>query len=115
MDQFVDVVEREEHIFNVEVKDPGAPVDFYMGGQKIGRNDPRCEYVNLGEGKHQLIIHRIRMEDMGTVECKTPSNRGDTMLTSATAFDVTKGEEAPEIGLFQHVDFTLDLESLLNP
>ena len=57
---------------------------------------------------------------MGTIECKTPSNRGDNILVSATAFDVTKvriwitfivmkmfnvvinydaqGEEAPEIG-----------------
>ena len=64
------------------------------------------------------------MDDMGTIECKTPSNRGDNILVSATAFDVTKvrmeinlkimiivvlaftkkimiigqGEEAPEIG-----------------
>ena len=60
MDQFVDVVEREEYIFNVEVKDPNAPVHFYMKGVEVDRNDPRCEYVNLGEGKHQLIIHSIR-------------------------------------------------------
>ena len=30
------------------------------------------------------------MEDIGTIECKTPSNRGDNILVSATAFDVTK-------------------------
>ena len=30
-------------------------------------------------------------------EAKTPSNRGDQLLTSSTAFDVTKGEEPPEI------------------
>ena len=30
------------------------------------------------------------MDDMGTIECKTPSNRGDNILVSATAFDVTK-------------------------
>ena len=98
MDQFVDVVEREQCVFNVEVKDPGAPVDFFINGKKVSKNDSRCEYNNLGEGKHQLIIHSIKMEDMGTVEAKTPSNRGDQMLTSSTAFDVTKGEEAPEIG-----------------
>ena len=60
MDQFVDVVEREEHVFNVEVKDPGAPVTFFMKGVEVRKSDPRCEYVNLGEGKHQLIIHSIR-------------------------------------------------------
>jgi len=98
LDQFMDVVEREQCVFNVEVKDPGAPVDFYINGKKVSKSDSRCEYVNLGEGKHQLIMHHIKMEDMGTVEAKTPSNRGDQMLTSSTAFDVTKGEEAPEIG-----------------
>ena len=98
MDQFVDVVEREQVIFNVEVKDPGAPVDFFINGKKVSKSDERCEYQNLGEGKHQLVIHNIKMEDMGTVEAKTPSNRGDQVLTSSTAFDVTKGEEAPEIG-----------------
>lgn len=98
LDQFVDVVEREQHVFNVEVKDPNAPVDFYMKGVKVSKNDSRCEYVNLGEGKHQLIIHRIKMEDLGLVECRTPSNRGNTMLTTSTSFDVAKGEEAPEIG-----------------
>ena len=91
-------MERESFVFNVEVKDPGAPVDFYMKGTKVSRNDTRCEYVNLGQGKHQLIIHNIKMEDLGVVECKTPSNRGNAMLTTCTAFDVAKGEEAPEIG-----------------
>lgn len=98
LDQFVDVVEREQYVFNVEVKDHGAPVDFFINGKKVSKSDSRCEYQNLGEGKHQLVIHNIKMEDMGTVEAKTPSNRGDQVLTSSTAFDVTKGEEAPEIG-----------------
>ncbi|XP_023324296.1 twitchin isoform X2 [Eurytemora carolleeae] len=98
LDQFIDVVEREEYVFNVEVKDPGAPVEFYMKGEKVSRSDPRCEYVNLGEGKHQLIIHSIKMEDLGLVECRTPSNRGDQVLVSSATFDVTKGEDAPEIG-----------------
>ena len=75
MDQFVDVIEREKHVFNVEVKDPGAPVDFFINGKKVSRSDERCEYVNLGEGKHQLIIHHVKMEDLGTIEAKTPSNR----------------------------------------
>ena len=74
-------------VFPVEVKDPGAPVDFYINGKKariattakigqslmlieinisfihslskVSKNDNRCEYVNLGEGKHQLIIHKV--------------------------------------------------------
>ena len=74
-------------MFPVEVKDPGAPVDFYINGKKariattakigqslmmieiniwfihslskVSKNDDRCEYVNLGEGKHQLIIHKV--------------------------------------------------------
>ena len=75
MDQFVDVIEREKHVFNVEVKDPGAPVDFFINGKKVSKTDERCEYVNLGEGKHQLIMHHIKMEDLGTIEAKTPSNR----------------------------------------
>jgi hypothetical protein len=98
LDQFVDVVEREAYTFNVEVKDPSAPVEFYIKGARVGLNDSRCQYVNLGEGKHQLIMLSISMDDMGLVEAKTPSNRGDTMITSAAAFDVAKGEEAPEIG-----------------
>ena len=102
LDPFIDVVERESYVFSVEVKDPTAPVDFYIGGQRVGRNDPRCEIVNLGDGKHQLVLHAIRMEDMGTVEVRTPSNRGDGMLVSSTTFDVAKGEEAPEIG--KHFD-----------
>ena len=99
LDQFVDVVERESYTFHVEVKDPTAPVHFFIKGVRVGLDDrSRCEYVNLGEGKHQLIVHSVSMADMGLVEVKTPSNRGDNLLTSATAFDVAKGEEAPEIG-----------------
>jgi len=97
LDRTVDVVEREECTMSVEVKDPSAPVDFFINGKKVGRNDERLEYVNLGEGKHQLVLHNIKMEDMGTVEAKTPDNRGG-MITCGTTFDVVKGEDAPEIG-----------------
>ena len=47
------------------------------------------------------------MEDLGVVECKTPSNRGDQLLLTSTAFDVTKGEEAPEIGHYQQINKSL--------
>ena len=29
---------------------------------KVSKNDDRCEYVNLGEGKHQLIIHKVSLK-----------------------------------------------------
>ena len=38
------------------------------------------------------------MEDMGNVVAKTPSNKGDEVIESKSAFTVVKGEEAPKIG-----------------
>ena len=73
--EMANLIQRQKHVFNVEVKDPGAPVDFYINGKKVSKSDERCEYVNLGEGKHQLIIHHVKMDDLGTIEAKTPSNR----------------------------------------
>lgn len=98
LDQFTDGVEREECVFTVHVKDPGAPVDFYFKGQKISKSDNRCMYSNIGDGKHQLVVHGLKMEDMGLVEARTPSNRGNGVVTSSTTLDVIKGEERPEIG-----------------
>jgi len=98
LDRTTEATEREESTFNVEVKDPNAPVDFYINGNKVSKNDSRCEYVNLGEGKHQLILHDIKMEDMGSIEARTPSNRGEEMLTTSTEFEVAMGEHAPEVG-----------------
>jgi hypothetical protein len=40
LDQFVDVVEREAYVFNVEVKDPTAPVDFFIKGVSRLRRPP---------------------------------------------------------------------------
>ena len=54
---------RDHFMDAVEVKDPGAPVDFFMNGRKVSKDDPRCEYTNLGEGRHQLVVHNIKMED----------------------------------------------------
>ena len=98
LSQFTRGVEREECVLNVQVKDPGAPVDFYFKGQKISKSDMRCVYNNLGDGKHQLCVHGLKMEDMGLVEARTPSNRADGVVTSASTLDVAKGEERPEIG-----------------
>lgn len=98
MRDFKQCVEREEIIFNVEVKDPGAPVDFFINGEPVDTSDGRVEVKNLGEGKHQLILHKVKMEDMGNVTAKTPSNKGDEILESKSNFTVVKGEEAPVMG-----------------
>ena len=98
MRDFKQCVEREEIIFNVEVKDPGAPVEFCINGVPVDTSDGRCEVKDLGDGKHQLIIHNAKMEDMGNVTCKTPSNKGDEMLESKSNFTVVKGEDAPVMG-----------------
>jgi hypothetical protein len=99
MREFKQCVEREEIIFNVQVKDENAPVEFFMqNGEQILPDPPRVEILNLGEGKHQLVIHKAEMGDMGTISAKTPSNKGDEELESKSAFTVIKGEEAPKIG-----------------
>ena len=36
-----EVVERESASFTVQVKDPDAPVDFYIAGEKVQEGDPR--------------------------------------------------------------------------
>lgn len=98
MRDFKQCVEREEIIFNVEVKDPKAPVDFFINGEPVDLSDGRIETKDLGDGKHQLIIHKAKMEDMGAVTAKTPSNKGDEVLESKSNFTVIKGEEAPTMG-----------------
>ena len=98
MRDFKQCVEREEIVFNVELKDPGAPANFFMNGEPVDLSDPRFEVKNLGDGKHQLIIKPVKMGDAGTVSCKTPSNKGDEVLESKSSFNVIKGEEAPVMG-----------------
>merc|ERR1719209_140027 len=80
MRDFKQCVEREEIIFNVEVKDPGAPVNFFINGEPVDTSDGRIEVKNLGDGKHQLVINKAQMGDAGTVTCKTPTNKGDEVL-----------------------------------
>jgi len=98
MRDFKQCVEREQIIFNVELKDPNAPADFFINGEPVDTSDSRVEVKNLGDGKHQLIINKAIMPDAGTVSCKTPSNVGDEVLESKSNFTVVKGEEAPEMG-----------------
>lgn len=98
MREFKQCVEREEIIFNVQVKDPNSPVTFEVNGEEVVPDGEHYETKDLGEGKHQLIIKKTKMSDMGTVSAKTPSNKGDEMLESKSAFTVIKGEEAPRMG-----------------
>merc|ERR1712012_1438161 len=98
MRDFKQCVEREEIVFNVELKDPGAPANFFINGEPVDLSVPRFEVKTLGDGKHQLIIKPVKMGDAGTVSCKTPSNKGDEILESKSSFNVIKGEEAPVMG-----------------
>ena len=59
--------------------------------------DDRVEVKHLGNGKHQLVIHNLKMSDGPTIEARTPSNRGDE-LVSACKMNLLKGEDAPELG-----------------
>ena len=68
MREFKQCVEREKIIFNVEVKDPQAPVDFFLNGEPIVPDGERVEVVNLGDGKHQLIINKAEMGDQESSE-----------------------------------------------
>jgi len=91
-------VEREKIVFNVEVRDPNAPVEFYKNGELIVPDGERVEVKDLGDGKHQLIINKAEMDDAGSIVAKTPSNRGDEVVESKSNFTVAKGEEAPVMG-----------------
>ena len=44
-----------------------------------------------------LHIHNCKMSDVGSLEARTPSNRGDDILCSCQ-LAIEKGEEAPEMG-----------------
>ena len=92
MREFKQCVEREQIIFNVEVKDPNAPVDFFINGEQVYDQGEggRVEIKDLGEGKRQLIINKAEMPDNGTVSAKTPSNKGDQVIESKSAFTVIK-------------------------
>lgn len=91
-------VERESASFTIQVKDPEAPVEFYVAGKKITPDDDRVEIKKLEDGKHQIVINKIKMGDEGSIEARTPSNYGDEMISCSCNFNVAKGETAPTIG-----------------
>ena len=90
-------VEREEVALYVEVKDPDAPVHFYINGQKLDEDNPRFEHTNK-KGAHTFIIKKLELQDAGTFEARTPLNKGDKTLSSSTTLDVMMGERKPTIG-----------------
>ena len=63
---------------------------------KVSKNDDRCEYVNLGEGKHQLIIHKVGTWAASISIC---------FSTSTNTWYSTEGHEclATEVVLGDHV------------
>ena len=54
----------------------------------------------MREAEHflQITKSQVKMEDMGNVTAKTPSNKGSEILESKSNFTVVKGEEAPVMG-----------------
>ena len=68
-------VEREEVALYVEVKDPNAPVYFYINGRKIDEDSFRYEHTN-NKGVHTLKIKNLELTDAGTLEAQTPLNKG---------------------------------------
>ena len=90
-------VEREDVVLYVEVKDPNAPVYFYLNGEEVDRNNPRFLQSSTAPGKHQLVIKHLELTDNGTVEVRTPLNKGDKNLSSSVTLDVMMGERKPEM------------------
>ena len=90
-------VEREDLALYVEVKDPGAPVTFFINGEEIDKNSSRFQQTSTGPGKHQLNIKHVELSDAGVLEVRTPLNKGDKVLSTATTLDVMMGERKPEM------------------
>ena len=67
-------VEREEVMLYVEVKDPSAPVHFYINGKKLDEGEFRFEHNSSG-GKHEFKIKKCELGDAGCLEARTPSNK----------------------------------------
>ncbi len=45
-------------------------MEFYIAGRKVEEGDPRAEVRRMDNGKHQLVIHDVKMVDEGTVEAR---------------------------------------------
>ena len=82
-------VEREEVMLYVEVKDPSAPVQFYINGKKLDEGDFRFEHTSSG-GKHEFRIKKCELSDAGCLEARTPSNKVNFLLTFTTLLHLTR-------------------------
>lgn len=89
-------VEREDAMFYISVKDPNAPVDFYMNGSKVDKTDSRFRYTDDRKGNHTLYVRHLKLTEAGNVVAKTPLNKGDTVLSTETTLDIMMGERKPE-------------------
>ena len=90
-------VEREDVDLYVTVKDPDAPVYFYINGKKLDENNFRFEHTN-NKGAHTFKIKRTELAEAGELEVRTPLNKDDKELTSCTTLDVMMGERKPTVG-----------------
>ncbi len=45
-------------------------MEFYIAGRKVEEGDPRAEVRRMDNGKHQLVIHDVKIVDEGTVEAR---------------------------------------------
>ena len=79
-------MEREPLTLSVQAKDPDAPVTFYLAGKKVTPDDGRCEVRNMGNGLHTLVVGNLKMSDLGTLEARTPSNRGEEVRFDTDSF-----------------------------
>ena len=57
----------------------------------------RFEHTNKN-GAHTLVVKKTELTDAGTLEVRTPLNKGDTELSSETVLDVMMGERKPKMG-----------------
>ena len=60
-------VEREDVTLYVEVKDPDAPVYFYVNGKKLDDSNLRFEHTN-NKGAHTFLIKKTELTEAGTLE-----------------------------------------------
>ena len=91
------VLEREEVSFQIQLRDPNAPVNLILNQQHVVSEDSRLMSKNLGEGSHMVILKGVEMTDF-KLEIQTPSNRDGKTLSSESNMTVIKGEEVPELG-----------------
>ena len=89
-----DPVEREELSFEVQVRDPEAPIYLYLNDELMN-DDDRLAVENKGHGHHEIVLKAIQLTDM-KIEFKTPKR--DTELSSVCKLNVIKGEEVPQLG-----------------